>query len=98
MDPADLGLDAPFSPKTEVAGASGGVRDAMFLTGHSGKATLPGMSVEFPLTSLVVVLIPGTGVFYTISIGGGRRHGLFAAVRWAGVANLVNAGPDGHLP
>jgi len=40
------------------------------------------MSVEFLLTSLVVVLIPGTGVLYTVSssIGGGRRHGLFAAL------------------
>jgi threonine/homoserine/homoserine lactone efflux protein len=40
------------------------------------------MSAEFLLTSLVVVLIPGTGVIYTISsaIGGGRRRGLFAAV------------------
>jgi len=40
------------------------------------------MSVEFLLTSLVVVLIPGTGVIYTVSssIGGGRRRGLFAAV------------------
>ena len=69
----------------------------MFLTGHSGTATLPGMSVEFLLTSLVVVLIPGTGVVYTSTIGG-RRHGLFAAVRWAGVAYLVIAGPDGYLP
>ena len=40
------------------------------------------MAVEFLLTSLVVVLIPGTGVVYTVSssIGGGRRRGLFAAV------------------
>ena len=40
------------------------------------------MSVEFLLTSLVVVLIPGTGVIYTVSssIGGGRRSGLFAAI------------------
>lgn len=40
------------------------------------------MSVEFLLTSLIVVLIPGTGVVYTISssVGGGRRRGLFAAV------------------
>jgi threonine/homoserine/homoserine lactone efflux protein len=54
----------------------------MFLTGHYGTATLPGMSVEFLLTSLVVVLIPGTGVLYTVSssIGGGRRRGLIAAV------------------
>jgi hypothetical protein len=69
----------------------------MFLTGHSGTATLPGMSVEFLLTSLVVVLIPGTGVVYTSTIGG-RRQGLFAAVRWAGVTYLVNAWPDGYLP
>jgi threonine/homoserine/homoserine lactone efflux protein len=47
-----------------------------------GLASLPGMSVEFLLTSLVVVLIPGTGVVYTISsaIGGGWQRGLFAAV------------------
>ena len=40
------------------------------------------MSVEFLLTSLVVVLIPGTGVVYTVSssVGGGRRRGLIAAV------------------
>jgi threonine/homoserine/homoserine lactone efflux protein len=40
------------------------------------------MSVEYLLTSLVVVLIPGTGVVYTVSssIGGGWRRGLFAAV------------------
>ncbi len=40
------------------------------------------MSVEFLLTSLVVVLIPGTGVVYTVSssIGGGSRRGLFAAL------------------
>lgn len=30
------------------------------------------MSVEFLLTSLVVVLLPGTGVIYTIAIGLGR--------------------------
>lgn len=40
------------------------------------------MSVEFLLTSLVVVLIPGTGVIYTVSssVAGGRRRGLIAAV------------------
>lgn len=40
------------------------------------------MSVEFLLTSLVVVLIPGTGVVYTVSnsIGGGWRRGLVAAI------------------
>ena len=45
-------------------------------------ASLPGMSVEFLLTSLVVVLIPGTGVVYTVSssIGGGWRRGVLAAI------------------
>jgi threonine/homoserine/homoserine lactone efflux protein len=40
------------------------------------------VSIEFLLTSLVVVLIPGTGVVYTVSssVGGGRRRGLYAAV------------------
>jgi threonine/homoserine/homoserine lactone efflux protein len=40
------------------------------------------VSLEFLLTSLVVVLIPGTGVVYTVgsSLAGGRRRGLFAAV------------------
>jgi threonine/homoserine/homoserine lactone efflux protein len=40
------------------------------------------VSVEFLLTSFVVVLIPGTGVVYTVSssIAGGRRRGLIAAV------------------
>lgn len=43
---------------------------------------MPGMSADFLLTSLVVILIPGTGVIYTASssVGGGRRRGLFAAV------------------
>ena len=38
--------------------------------------------MEFLLTSLIVVLIPGTGVVYTVSssIGGGRQRGLIAAV------------------
>jgi threonine/homoserine/homoserine lactone efflux protein len=53
-----------------------------FLTGPPGQTILPSMSVEFLLTSLVVVLIPGTGVVYTVSssIGGGWRRGLFAAI------------------
>ena len=40
------------------------------------------MSLEFLLTSLVVVVIPGTGVLYTVSIALGRgwRVGLVAAV------------------
>jgi threonine/homoserine/homoserine lactone efflux protein len=40
------------------------------------------VSVEFLLTSLIVVAVPGTGVFYTVSssIGGGWRRGFFAAI------------------
>jgi len=40
------------------------------------------VSIEFLLTSLIVVAIPGTGAIYTIStaIGGGFRSGLFATV------------------
>jgi len=54
----------------------------MFLTGLSGATSVASVSIEFLLTSLVVVLIPGTGVVYTVSssIGGGRRRGLIAAV------------------
>lgn len=39
-------------------------------------------NTEFLLTSLIVVLIPGTGVVFTIStaLASGRRAGLFAAV------------------
>jgi threonine/homoserine/homoserine lactone efflux protein len=40
------------------------------------------VSVEFLVTSLVVVLIPGTGVLYTVSTGlsQGRRASVFAAL------------------
>ena len=41
-----------------------------------------GVSPEFLATSLVVVVLPGTGVVYTVSsaLGGGWRRGLLAAV------------------
>lgn len=40
------------------------------------------VSLEFLVTSLVVVLIPGTGVIYTVSIGlvQGRKASVFAAL------------------
>lgn len=40
------------------------------------------ISIEFLITSLIVVLIPGTGVVYTVSTGlvQGRRASLFAAL------------------
>ncbi len=39
------------------------------------------MSTEFLLTSLIVVLLPGTGVIYTVSTGlsGGAKASIFAA-------------------
>jgi threonine/homoserine/homoserine lactone efflux protein len=39
------------------------------------------MTTEFLITSLVVILLPGTGVIYTLALGisGGFRAGLFAA-------------------
>lgn len=39
------------------------------------------MTIEFLITSLVVILLPGTGVIYTLAlgIGGGLRAGLLAA-------------------
>lgn len=40
------------------------------------------MSTEFLLTSLIVVLIPGTGVIYTISMGlfAGKKESFFASL------------------
>ena len=40
------------------------------------------MSIEFLLTSLIVVLIPGTGVLYTLGIGlsSGRSASFYAAI------------------
>lgn len=40
------------------------------------------VSVEFLITSLIVVLLPGTGVIFTVSTGllSGRRSSVFAAI------------------
>ncbi len=40
------------------------------------------MSIEFLLTSLIVVIVPGTGVIYTVSVAmsSGRRPGLLASL------------------
>lgn len=40
------------------------------------------ITIEFLVTSLIVVLIPGTGVVYTVSTGltQGRRASVFAAL------------------
>ncbi|MBL4727643.1 MAG: LysE family translocator, partial [Rhizobiaceae bacterium] len=39
------------------------------------------MSIEFLITSMIVILLPGTGVLYTLAIGLGRgfRPSVFAA-------------------
>jgi hypothetical protein len=60
----------------------------IFLTGLAGETGVASVSMEFLITSLVVVLIPGTGVVYTVSgsVGGGRLA-VFAAPaarRWIG--------------
>ena len=46
-------------------------------------------SLEFLLTSFIVVLVPGTGVVYAVSTGliQGRRAAVFAAL--GGVAGIV---------
>jgi threonine/homoserine/homoserine lactone efflux protein len=82
--------------RTLLAGpGSSGVRAAARLAGLVGLALLSAVavawairfwvanvSVEFLLTSLVVVVVPGTGVVYTVStaIAGGWRRGLVAAI------------------
>jgi len=40
------------------------------------------VSIEFLITSLIVVLIPGTGVVFTVSTGitQGRKASIFAAI------------------
>ncbi|CAN5558391.1 LysE family translocator [soil metagenome] len=40
------------------------------------------VSIEFLVTSLIVVVLPGTGVLFTVSTGlmGGRRSSMFAAL------------------
>jgi threonine/homoserine/homoserine lactone efflux protein len=70
-----------------------GARRPARLAGFAGLALLSALAValavrigdvsaEFLLTSLVVAVVPGTGVVYTVSssIGGGWRRGLFAAI------------------
>ena len=51
-------------------------------------------SLEFLVTSFVVVLVPGTGVVYAVSTGliQGRRAAIFAAL--GGVAGGTTAGID----
>ena len=52
------------------------------------------ITVEFLITSLIVVLIPGTGVVFTVSTGllRGRRASVFAALGCtAGIGHRVAA-------
>lgn len=48
------------------------------------------MSTEFLITSLVVVLLPGTGVLYTVSVGLSRG---FVASAWAAVGCTLGIVP-----
>jgi threonine/homoserine/homoserine lactone efflux protein len=81
--------------RSRALAAKAGLRAPPRLAGLAGLATVLALAVallarprvsdlsaEFLLASLVVVVLPGTGVVYTLSsaIGGGRRRGLFAAV------------------
>jgi len=49
---------------------------------HAALRRVPAVSIDFLLTSLIVVVVPGTGVVYTVSIAlsRGRRRGLVAAI------------------
>ena len=59
------------------------------------------VSPEFLVTSLVVVLIPGTGVVYTVSsaMAGGRNRGFIAAVGCRAHGRMRNGVPaEFHSP
>ena len=49
------------------------------------------MSIEFLLTSLVVVLMPGTGVIYTLAIGLGRGFKASVAAAFGCTLGIVPA-------
>jgi threonine/homoserine/homoserine lactone efflux protein len=49
------------------------------------------MPLEFLLTSLVVVLLPGTGVIYTLAIGLGRGFKASVAAAFGGTFGIVPA-------
>lgn len=63
------------------------------------------MSIEFLITSMVVILLPGTGVLYTLAIGLGRgfRPSIFAAfgctlgIVPAAVASIVGLAAILHM-
>jgi threonine/homoserine/homoserine lactone efflux protein len=67
---------------TRVAGPISLALLSAFAIGLVIRFWVSDVSAEFLLTSLVVALVPGTGVVYTVSssISGGWRRGLFAAI------------------
>lgn len=77
-------LLAPPAESSPVrrAGLAGAALLSIVAVGLVARFGVSGVSVEFLATSLVVVLVPGTGVVYTISsaLHGGWRPGTFAAV------------------
>lgn len=76
--PVSLGIRAT----ARRAGFVGLALVSTFVVAPAIKFWVSDISVEFLLTSLVVAVVPGTGVVYTVSssIGGGWRHGFFAAI------------------
>lgn len=65
-----------------LVGTAGLTAVAAIVVALTVRSWFSDVSAEFLLTSLVVVLVPGTGVVYTISsaITGGWRRGFFAAL------------------
>lgn len=49
------------------------------------------MSLEFFITSLVVILLPGTGVIYTLAVGIGRGFGASVAAAFGCTLGIVPA-------
>lgn len=76
-----LSVDRRRTAPWPAALALGAVAAAVGLAWATGTGS-GGLSGEFLVTSLVVVVIPGTGVLYTVSsaVGGGWRRGVFAAL------------------
>lgn len=75
------GIRPSAAAAPRLVGAAAMTVTAAVVVALTVRAWFSDVSVEFLLTSLVVVLVPGTGVVFTIStaIAGGWRRGFFAA-------------------
>ncbi|MBI5088186.1 MAG: LysE family translocator [Actinobacteria bacterium] len=65
-----------------AAASLGMARTAVAVLATAAMVVAAGVPPEFVVTSVVVSLLPGTGVFYTVSsaIGGGWNRGLWASI------------------